>query len=135
MVMTFSAAFLFSVYNGPSAAVVDELGPPQYGATLQAVFMFGYSRAVAGTSTFKPLAEVIRSQVPNAVVYDWLGGDRRVEEELPIYLNRTVLQADPARSNSPTRATHIPPFSPAATIVKPLSAAPLYFLICIVFMF
>ena len=34
MVMTFSAAFLFSVYNGPSAAVVDELGPPQYGATL-----------------------------------------------------------------------------------------------------
>ena len=41
MVMTFSAAFLFSVYNGPSAAVVDELGPPQYGATLQAVFMFG----------------------------------------------------------------------------------------------
>ncbi len=30
MVMTFGAAFLFSVYNGPSAAVVDELGPPQY---------------------------------------------------------------------------------------------------------
>ena len=41
MVLTFSAAFLFSVYNGPSAAVVDELGPPQYAATLQAVFMFG----------------------------------------------------------------------------------------------
>jgi MFS family permease len=41
MVVTFAAAFLFSVYNGPSAAVVDELGPPQYAATLQAVFMFG----------------------------------------------------------------------------------------------
>jgi predicted MFS family arabinose efflux permease len=33
--------FLLSVYNGPSAAVVDELGPPQFAATLQAVFMFG----------------------------------------------------------------------------------------------
>jgi MFS family permease len=41
MVVTFFSAFLFSVYNGPSAAVVDELGPPQYAATLQAVFMFG----------------------------------------------------------------------------------------------
>jgi MFS family permease len=35
------AVFLFSVYNGPSAAVVDELGPPQFAATLQAAFMFG----------------------------------------------------------------------------------------------
>jgi predicted MFS family arabinose efflux permease len=33
--------FLLSVYNGPSAAVVDELGPPQFAATLQATFMFG----------------------------------------------------------------------------------------------
>ena len=41
MIVTAAAAFLFSVYNGPSAAVVDELGPPQYAATLQAVFMFG----------------------------------------------------------------------------------------------
>jgi MFS transporter, Spinster family, sphingosine-1-phosphate transporter len=41
MVLTAGAAFLLSVYNGPSAAVVDELGPPQYSATLQAVFLFG----------------------------------------------------------------------------------------------
>ena len=41
MIVTSAAAFLFSVYNGPSAAVVDELGPPQYAATLQAVFLFG----------------------------------------------------------------------------------------------
>ncbi len=41
MILTCAAAFLFSVYNGPSAAVVDELGPPQYAATLQAVFLFG----------------------------------------------------------------------------------------------
>jgi MFS transporter, Spinster family, sphingosine-1-phosphate transporter len=41
MVLTCVAVFLLSVYNGPSAAVVDELGPPQYAATLQAVFMFG----------------------------------------------------------------------------------------------
>ncbi len=41
MVLTAVAVFLLSVYNGPSAAVVDELGPPQFAATLQAVFMFG----------------------------------------------------------------------------------------------
>jgi len=41
MVLTALTAFLLSVYNGPSAAVVDELGPPQFAATLQAVFMFG----------------------------------------------------------------------------------------------
>ena len=41
MILTAIAAFLLSVYNGPSAAVVDELGPPQFAATLQAVFLFG----------------------------------------------------------------------------------------------
>ena len=41
MVLTALTVFLLSVYNGPSAAIVDELGPPQFAATLQAVFMFG----------------------------------------------------------------------------------------------
>ncbi len=41
MVLTTLTVFLLSVYNGPSAAIVDELGPPQFAATLQAVFMFG----------------------------------------------------------------------------------------------
>jgi MFS family permease len=41
MVLTALTVFLLSVYNGPSAAVVDELGPPQFAATLQAVFLFG----------------------------------------------------------------------------------------------
>jgi predicted MFS family arabinose efflux permease len=41
MIFTAAASFLLSVYNGPSAAVVDELGPPQFAATLQAVFLFG----------------------------------------------------------------------------------------------
>ncbi|HVV48392.1 MAG TPA: MFS transporter [Polyangia bacterium] len=40
LLLTAGATFLLSVYNGPSAAVIDELGPPQYGATLQAVAMF-----------------------------------------------------------------------------------------------
>ncbi len=40
LILTAGAAFLLSVYNGPSAAVIDELGPPQYAATLQAVSMF-----------------------------------------------------------------------------------------------
>lgn len=41
MLLTAATVFLLSVYNGPSAAVVDELGPPQFAATLQAVFLFG----------------------------------------------------------------------------------------------
>jgi MFS family permease len=40
MVLTALTVFLLSVYNGPSAAMVDDLGPPQFAATLQAVFMF-----------------------------------------------------------------------------------------------
>jgi MFS family permease len=40
LVLTFITVFLLSVYNGPGAVVVDELGPPQFAATLQAVFMF-----------------------------------------------------------------------------------------------
>lgn len=38
--LTALTVFLLSVYNGPSAAVIDELGPPQFAATLQAVSMF-----------------------------------------------------------------------------------------------
>jgi MFS family permease len=40
MVLTAVTVFLLSVYNGPSAAVIDELGPPRFAATLQAFAMF-----------------------------------------------------------------------------------------------
>jgi len=40
MVLTPISVFLLSVYNGPAAAVIDELGPPRYAATLQANVMF-----------------------------------------------------------------------------------------------
>jgi MFS family permease len=40
MVLTAITVFLLSVYNGPAAAVVDELGPPRYAATLQSFTMF-----------------------------------------------------------------------------------------------
>jgi MFS family permease len=40
MVLTAMTVFLLSVYNGPSAAMIDELGPPQFAATLQATTMF-----------------------------------------------------------------------------------------------
>ena len=39
--MTAMTVFLLSMYNGPAAVVVDQLAPPRYAATLQAVFMFG----------------------------------------------------------------------------------------------
>jgi MFS family permease len=37
--LTAVAAFLFSVYNGPIAAAVDEMGPRAYATTLQANFL------------------------------------------------------------------------------------------------
>jgi len=40
MVLTAITVFLLSVYNGPAAAVIDELGPSQYAATLQSFAMF-----------------------------------------------------------------------------------------------
>jgi len=40
MFLTAVAVFLLSVYNGPSAAVIDELGPPQFSGTLQGVSLF-----------------------------------------------------------------------------------------------
>ncbi|MES1171633.1 MAG: MFS transporter [Bacteroidota bacterium] len=40
-ITTALAVFLLSMYNGPAAVVVDQLAPPQYAATLQAVFLFG----------------------------------------------------------------------------------------------
>jgi predicted MFS family arabinose efflux permease len=68
MLLTAVAAFLLSVYNGPSAAVVDELGPPQFSATLQAVFLFGIH--VLGNA---PAPEVVghlfdRSSLPVALM-------------------------------------------------------------------
>jgi hypothetical protein len=40
MALTAISVFLLSVYNGPAAAVIDELGPPKFAATLQAFAMF-----------------------------------------------------------------------------------------------
>lgn len=40
-ILTMAAVFLLSMYNGPAAVVVDQLAPPRYSATLQAVFLFG----------------------------------------------------------------------------------------------
>lgn len=39
-ILTAFVVFLLSIYNGPAAVVVDQLAPPQYAATLQAVFLF-----------------------------------------------------------------------------------------------
>jgi MFS family permease len=39
LLLTAVAAFLFSVYNGPIAAAVDEMGPRAYATTLQANFL------------------------------------------------------------------------------------------------
>jgi len=68
MVLTALAVFWLSVYNGPSAAVVDELGPPQFAATLQAVFMFGLH--VLGNSLAPPAVGAIKNYttVANALL-------------------------------------------------------------------
>lgn len=68
MALTALAVFWLSIYNGPSAAVVDELGPPQFAATLQAVFMFGLH--VLGNSTAPPLVGLLKNytSVANALL-------------------------------------------------------------------
>ncbi len=60
----------------------------------QAVVMFGYRDSESGRSRFRPLAETIRNTGASGV-FDF--DERvRIDEELAIYLNRTVLPADPA---------------------------------------
>jgi hypothetical protein len=72
MVLTTVTVFLLSVYNGPAAAIVDELGPPQLAATLQAVFMFGLQ---------------LLGNTPAASVVGWIA-DR---SSVPIGLQATVV--------------------------------------------
>ncbi|HVZ73905.1 MAG TPA: MFS transporter [Polyangia bacterium] len=57
LALTAVAAFLFSVYNGPIAAAVDEMGPRAYATTLQANFLLvatllGNTPAPLATGTF-----------------------------------------------------------------------------------
>ena len=72
MVLTTITVFLLSVYNGPAAAIVDELGPPQLAGTLQAVFMFGLQ---------------LLGNTPAASVVGWIA-DR---SSVPIGLQATVV--------------------------------------------
>jgi len=62
------AHFVLLNIDGPSAAVVDELGPPQFAATLQAVFLFGIH--VCGNSTAPPVVGWLadRSSVSHALL-------------------------------------------------------------------
>lgn len=53
MILSAMTAFFLAVYHGPSAAVVDEMGPPQFSATLQAVYLCGIH--VVGNATAPPV--------------------------------------------------------------------------------
>jgi 4-amino-4-deoxy-L-arabinose transferase-like glycosyltransferase len=59
------------------------------------VFLVGYRNSRDGRSPLKPLTDAIVEQAPGAVVYDWLPRGR-VDEQIALYLNRTILRADPA---------------------------------------
>ena len=41
VILTALTVLCLSMYSGPATVVVDQLAPPQYAATLQAVFLFG----------------------------------------------------------------------------------------------
>jgi predicted MFS family arabinose efflux permease len=60
-----AGAFFLSVYNGPAAAIVDELGPPQFAATLQAVFTFGIQ--FVGNAPAGPLVGLVADHSTVAV--------------------------------------------------------------------
>ena len=76
------------VWAIPATTVLVMLG-------LGVIFMHGYRQGRSGMSELKPLADVIRRTLPNAEVFDWTPGRSRVDEELAIYLNRTIRAADP----------------------------------------
>lgn len=61
---------------------------------LQAVVTWAYADTPSGRSPLKVLANAIRTQAPGAKVYDF-DEEVRADEELAIYLNRTIVRADP----------------------------------------
>jgi predicted MFS family arabinose efflux permease len=67
MALSALTAFFLAVYHGPSAAVVDEMGPPQFSATLQAVYLCGIH--VLGNATAPPAVGWLadRSSLPLAL--------------------------------------------------------------------
>src|SRR6185312_221022 len=67
LVLTAATTFLLSIYNGPAAAVVDEMGPPQYSATLQAVCMF--SLHVFGNSPAPSIIGRISDQLHCSIAF------------------------------------------------------------------
>lgn len=70
-ILTALTGFLLSVYNGPVAAVVDDLGPRQYAATLQAWFLLGIH--LLG-NTPQPIVtgwicDQLKTRIPNPVTF------------------------------------------------------------------
>ncbi len=66
---------------------------------LQAIAMWAYKDSPGGRSSLKLLAEIIRQTAPDVDVFDY-DENVRVDEELAIYLNRTILRIDPATMTS-----------------------------------
>ncbi|HEX8323237.1 MAG TPA: glycosyltransferase family 39 protein [Tepidisphaeraceae bacterium] len=56
-------------------------------------YNYGYRDSVQGRSPLKPIADTIRAEAPGAAVYDWLPRGR-ADEQIPLYLNHTVLRPD-----------------------------------------
>jgi len=75
-ILTAAAAFLLSVYNGPVAAVVDDLGPRRYAATLQAWFLLGIH---------------LLGNTPSPLITGWISD--RLKDEAP---NPVALALQPA---------------------------------------
>ena len=63
------------------------------GAT--SLYYSGYRYDRGGLAPLKPLADAIRAGAPDAVVYDWLPRGR-ADEQLAVYLDKTITRADPA---------------------------------------
>jgi 4-amino-4-deoxy-L-arabinose transferase-like glycosyltransferase len=67
-----------------------------------AVVIGGYARSAKGLSDFKPLAEAIVAQYPNALVYNGRGDDKRISVDLAIYLDRATIRDEHWRDLPPT---------------------------------
>lgn len=65
--LTALTVFCLSMYTGPATVIIDQLAPPRYAVTLQAVFMFGIH---------------VLGDAPAASVVGWLGGFATVAHSL-----------------------------------------------------
>lgn len=112
--LTAGSVFLLSMYNGPAAVVVDQLAPPQYAATLQAVFLFcvhvlgdAPAASIVGfiskyTSIANALLVTVLAFAVSGLLFLWVAHRQRRGDGVPVDAPPTPLGAPRPTPDDPT---------------------------------